>query len=171
MRPFRDEIGMNLDSTLEMEKGEDGETVRTRKCVIVAIAFALGIAPVHATSADVSVTDAWFRALPSGLPAAGYFTLRNSGGAIKLTGANSSACGMLMLHKSENTNGMSSMGDVKSVDVPAGGQVAFAPGGYHLMCMAPAAAMKPGAHLSVTLQFLDGSTKTADFAVRNAAGK
>jgi copper(I)-binding protein len=133
--------------------------------------FVLGCAPVYATPADVSVTNAWFRALPSGLPAGGYFTLRNSGEAIRLTGATSSACGMLMLHKSENTNGMSSMEDVQSVDVPAGGQVVFAPGAYHLMCMAPAAAMKPGGHLSVTLQFSDGSTKTADFAVRNAAGK
>ena len=61
---------------------------------------------------------------------------------------------------------------VKScVDIPAGGSVAFAPNGYHLMCMSPTPEMKPGASVPVTLLFQGGEKLTANFAVRNAAGK
>jgi copper(I)-binding protein len=63
------------------------------------------------------------------------------------------------------------MDDVPSLEVPPGGAIAFAPGGYHLMCMNPTAAMKPGATVAVTFSFKGGSTLMADFAVRDAAGK
>jgi periplasmic copper chaperone A len=133
--------------------------------------FALLIA-TPAFAAQVTVTNAWFRALPAKLPSGGYFTLHNGGAApITLTGAESPACGMLMLHKSSDMNGMSSMSDVASVPVPAGGTLQFAPGGYHLMCMNPAPAMKPGASVSVTLDFADGTKATLLFAVKNAAGR
>jgi copper(I)-binding protein len=90
---------------------------------------------------------------------------------VALASASSSACGMLMMHKSEEMNGMGSMQDVSSVAVPAGGTVKFAPGGYHLMCMNPTAAIKPGGSVSVTLNFSDGNKIDTLFAVRNAQGK
>jgi copper(I)-binding protein len=120
----------------------------------------------------LALRDAWFRALPAGLPAGGYFTLRNNGSQrAVLTGAQSAACGMLMLHQSSNSGGTSSMAHVTAVDVPAGGSVAFAPNGYHLMCTEPKPEMKPGASVPVTLLFQGGEKLTANFAVRNAAGK
>lgn len=128
-------------------------------------------APAFAAAPAV-VSDAWFRALPSDLPAGGYFTLRNTGSAtLTLIGAASPACGMLMLHKSDESGGMSRMQDVSALEVPPAGAVQFAPGGYHLMCMNPTAAMKPGATVTVTFSFKGGSTLMADFAVRDAAGK
>ena len=128
--------------------------------------------PACAFAAPVQVSDAWIRALPAGLPAAGYFTLHNtSPKEVALTSAASPACGMLMLHKSSEAGGMGSMEDVQSVAVPAGGTVKFAPGGYHLMCMSPAASLKPGASVGVALGFSDGSKVAAAFAVKNAQGK
>jgi periplasmic copper chaperone A len=128
--------------------------------------------PACASAGPVQVIGAWIRALPAGLPAAGYFTLHNtSSKEVELARASSAACGMLMLHKSEEQGGMGSMQDVTSVAVPAGGTVKFAPGGYHLMCMNPTAAIKPGGNVSVTLDFSDGSQVAALFAVRNAQGK
>jgi len=124
-----------------------------------------------ASAAQVNVSGAWFRALPSSLPAGGYFTLHNGGADIRLTGARSPACGMLMLHKSTESGGMSSMAMVESIDVPAGGTVEFSPGGYHLMCTDPTSAMTPGAQASVTFKFSDGTTTTVNFAVKNANGK
>ena len=76
-----------------------------------------------------------------------------------------------MLHQSVESGGVSKMMDVKNVPVPAGGSIAFAPGGYHLMCMNPGAAMAPGSHVPVSLVFADGSKVQADFAVKNAVGK
>jgi periplasmic copper chaperone A len=123
-----------------------------------------------AQAGGVTVTDAWIRALPPSVPSGGYFTLHN--GTVKpvtLTTAQSPACGMLMLHKSDSAAGMTSMDDVTELVVPAGGTVKFAPGGYHLMCMEATA--KPGQHVPVTLNFRGGAKVTASFAVRNAAGK
>jgi hypothetical protein len=76
-----------------------------------------------------------------------------------------------MLHKSEMTGGMSSMHHVDEVDVPGGGSIAFAPGGYHLMCMQATSAITPGTKVPVTLLFKNGSKLIVSFAVRNAAGK
>jgi copper(I)-binding protein len=125
-----------------------------------------------AFSANVAISNAWFRALPSGQPAGGYFTMKNSGSApVELVAAETAACGMLMLHQSVSSGGMSRMEDVKSVNVPAGGTVSFAPGGYHLMCVNPGAVVTPGRSVPVTLVFSDGSKSHADFTVKNAAGE
>jgi copper(I)-binding protein len=140
------------------------------KRIEIALAALLVAGPVWA--GPVQVSDAWIRSLPAKLPAAGYFTLHNmSAKDVSLTGAQSSACGMLMMHKSTQNGGMGSMDDVASVAVPAGGTVKFAPGGYHLMCMDPAPAVAPGATVSITLSFSDGSKSQTGFAVKNAQGK
>jgi hypothetical protein len=135
-------------------------------------ALVLLVAATGAAQADsgVMVSDAWIRALPPSVPSGGYFTLHNgTAKPVTLTTAQSPACGMLMLHKSNSMTGMSSMDDVSEVIVPAGGTVKFAPGGYHLMCTEATA--KPGQKIPVTLNFRGGAKLTATFAVRNAAGK
>jgi len=136
---------------------------------------AAGEAPAAGAAAPagvLAVSDGWFRALPGNIPAGGYFTLRNNGRqAVVLTGAASPACGSIMLHQTVSGGGMAGMKHVASLDVPAGGSVSFAPGGHHLMCLEPKAAMKPGGAVPVTLQFQGGTTLTANFTVRNAAGK
>ena len=138
---------------------------------ICACALLLGVGPAFAAG-PLGVSDAWIRAMPAGIPSGGYFTLHNNGAKdAVLTGAATPACGSLMLHQSEMTGGMSSMHHVDEVDVPAGGRVAFAPGGYHLMCMQATSAITPGGNVPVTLMFKDGSKVTASFSVRNAAGK
>ena len=142
----------------------------------LAAAALLMSAPVCAAqaadAADLVVKDGWFRTLPGNLPAGGYFTLHNGSTAVAtLTGAESPACGMLMLHKSESEGGAMKMLDVASVPVPVGGDITFAPGGYHLMCMDAKPEMKPGATVPVTLDFADGSKVTSNFAVKNAKGQ
>jgi len=140
--------------------------------VLGAAAAVAALIPGAAQAGAVSVTNGWIRALPGNAPAGGYFELANgTAKAVVLTGASSSACGMLMLHKTEETSGMASMDDVAQIPVAAGAHLSFAPGGYHLMCMDPTAAIRPGGRVAVTLSFADGSKVTADFAVRNATGR
>lgn len=134
----------------------------------LSVAFVLAATP--ALAAGVTVSDAWFRSLPGTLPAGGYMVLHNGGDKdAVLTAASSPACGMIMLHKSENTNGMSGMEMADTITVPAHGNFAFAPGSYHLMCMQPA--MKIGTNVPVTLTFADGTKVTMQFAVKNAKGQ
>lgn len=118
----------------------------------------------------ITVSQPWFRYLLPQVPAGGYMTLANaSNQPLVLTGAASPACGMLMLHKSEQSGGMESMRAVPSVTVPAKGKFEFGLSGYHLMCMQPK--MEVGQSVPVTLTFADGETVTASFAVRNAKGE
>ena len=138
-------------------------------------AAALGLlaaAGAGAAETQLTVTDAWMRATIPGRPAAGYFTLANkSAVAVTLLRAASPACQPMMLHQSLSTGGVDRMVMVKSIKVPAKGSVSFAPGGYHLMCMAPTADVTPGKSVPVTLTFGDGTILTESFPVRNAAGK
>lgn len=130
----------------------------------------VAVVTMPAEAAGAAISNAWFRTLPNALPAAGYFTLKNAGTKpLSLTGADSPACGMLMLHKTDR--GMNHMSMVDSVDVPAGGTLTFAPGGYHLMCMDPTAMMRPGTNVPVTLKFADGTTLKAEFPAKSATGK
>ena len=139
--------------------------------IILAVTFTAGAGAAFSAGA-ITIHDGWIRALPAGVPSGGYFTLHNgSGKDLVLTGAASRACGMLMLHKSENMGGMSKMEHVAEIPVPQGQDLVFAPGGYHLMCMDAKPEIKPGAKVPVTLSFKDGTQVIAVFAVRNAMGK
>jgi copper(I)-binding protein len=128
--------------------------------------------PAMAAPADIVVHDAWIRALPGSAPSGGYFILQNNGKQMQtLIEAQSDACGMLMLHISENKGGMSTMHHVDGADVAPGGTLRFEPGGYHLMCVDARPVIKPGASVPVTLLFKSGEKLTVSFAVRSAAGK
>jgi periplasmic copper chaperone A len=133
---------------------------------------ALALSGFASAAPQIAVTDAWIRALPGKLPAGGYFTLHNgTAKTLTLKGAASSACGSLMLHKSDTMGGMASMSDVATIDVPAGGTLTFAPGGLHLMCMDPRPQLQRGAEVTVTLQFQGGAQLPVRFHVRGANGR
>ena len=77
--------------------------------------FALLASRAAAQAAPVDVTDAWFRSLPGKLPDGGYFTAQdNPGREIDITGVNSAACGMLMMHQSSSKGGMSGMDSINA---------------------------------------------------------
>ena len=150
-------------------KGENMRLLHSLSAALV-IVWAIG---GSAYAADVVITNAWFRALPAGLPAGGYFVLTNTGSrTATLKGASSSACGQLMLHRSLETGGMSRMEMVRKIRIAPHRHVVFRPGGYHLMCMHPdTLKMKPGSNVAVTLNFTDGTKTATSFVVRNALGK
>ena len=125
---------------------------------------------IAANAAPFDVSGAWFRSLPGKAPAGGYFTgQNNTSREVVITGASSDVCGMLMIHQSSNKGGMTGMHMMEEVKVPAGGKIAFAPGGYHLMCEQPK--MKIGGKVPVTLHFAGGNSVAVAFEVRGAAGK
>ncbi len=141
--------------------------------LLCALVGALVAGPAAwAAEPGLTVSDPWLRLVLPSRPAAGYLTLSNASDEARvLVGAEASACGMVMLHRSVQENGQERMEMVKSVAVPAHGEVQFAPGGYHLMCMTPGKEVTPGQSVPVTLRFADGGTVTASFPVRGATGK
>jgi copper(I)-binding protein len=125
---------------------------------------------IAASAAPFEITDAWFRSLPGKLPAGGYFTAQNNTSRdVAITGARADGCGMLMIHQSTAKGGMSGMDMLTRVTVPAGGQVRFAPGGYHLMCTD--ARLKIGTKMPVLINLSDGTAIAVAFSVRGATGK
>jgi copper(I)-binding protein len=125
-----------------------------------------------AWAAGLSVSEAWIRHLPAGVPAGGYFTLQNQGKkAVTLVGASSPAYGMAMMHKTFEESGLSKMIAVDRIDVPAGGKLVFGPGAYHLMLVRAAHDIKIGSKIPVALKFSDGQKITAQFEVRGPTAK
>lgn len=135
-----------------------------------ALCSFLFAAPVF--PAELEISNGWVRLLPAGVPAAGYFELRNSGGTgAELVGASSPAFGQAMLHRSAEDEGRSTMMHVRHVEVPAGGKIVFKPGGYHVMLTKPTRALRIGDKVPLTLEFGSGAKVTAQFDVRGPAGR
>ena len=140
-------------------------------CLVLAGALT-GTTTTRAAEQGVLVSEPWMRFIMPSRPAAGYFTLSNKTARDRiLVGAASPACGKLMLHRSISENGTDRMAMVKGIDVPAHGEVVFAPGGYHLMCLSPSRDMIPGHSVPVTLRFKSGAELTTNFPVRGVTGK
>ncbi len=118
----------------------------------------------------ISVKDAWVRWLPNGLPAAGYVTLVNaSDKPVDLVDISSKDYGDAMLHQTVSSGSSQKMVMVDKLTVPAHGQVAIAPGGYHVMLEDAKHKVAPGDTVHLTLKFSDGETLDTPFAVKSPA--
>jgi copper(I)-binding protein len=93
----------------------------------------------------------------SGVISALYLTLQNStGAAVQLTGVETEVARVVELHQTANQNGLMQMRPVESVEVPAGGEVLFKPGGFHIMLIDINRPLEPGDEVAVTLSFNTG---------------
>ena len=115
-------------------------------------------------AAELEVSEARLRLLPGDLPAAGYFTLTNtSEKGVTLTGADSPAFGNVMMHRSVNQDGVTRMEPVAQLELAAGEQVEFAPGGYHLMLMKRVRPLVVGDDVEVNLHFAGNQRQRVTF--------
>jgi copper(I)-binding protein len=142
------------------------------KGILLGLWIAVAAVAAAATPASaIAISDAWIRWLPANLPAGGYVTLRNTGARVQvLTGATSPDFGEVSLHHSFLRDGVSQMQPVSRVEIPPGGTLSLAAGGYHLMLEQPTRPLKPGDQVSITLHFAGGSSTTARFEVRSPSG-
>ncbi|SDV51193.1 copper chaperone PCu(A)C [Chitinasiproducens palmae] len=131
--------------------------------------------PALAAPADAgapAVQACWVRAMPGNLPSSAYFDVQNPARkALKLVGVDSPAFGMAMMHRSSSEGGVARMMMVDSVDIPAGGKLSFAPGGYHVMLEEAKQPLAVGATVPLTLQFDGHAPITASCVVRPAAAR
>lgn len=80
------------------------------------------------------IDQAWVRLSPNkGTPSAGYFVVHGGDAGVQLRGVLTDYALKVEMHETISKDGMTTMERVESVDVPPKGQVAFAPGGKHLM--------------------------------------
>jgi len=116
--------------------------------------------------------EGWLRLPPgAGMPmAAGFGRFDNAcGQALAVVSASSPAFGDVSLHESFQAGGVNRMREVARLPLPAGGRVALAPGGLHLMLMDPRQALAEGGSVPVTFTLEDGRTVEATLQVRKTA--
>ncbi|MEW6164737.1 MAG: copper chaperone PCu(A)C [Pseudomonadota bacterium] len=127
------------------------------------LASALFAAPALAAGAadQISVVDPYVRMAPPGAQATGAFMLLKNGGDkdVAAVKASSAAAKVTELHTHINDGGVMRMRQVKEIVVPARGETALKPGGYHVMLIDMKAPLKEGDHVMITLGFADGSSK------------
>jgi copper(I)-binding protein len=125
-------------------------------------------AAVGAEACAPTIEAPWIRAAPPGAASlAGYLVLRNGcDAAVTVTGVESLDFGMPMIHRTTDAGGVSRMRTAGVLEVRAGGELRFAPGGLHLMLMHPKRALKEGDVARVRLVLADGRRIFAEFPVR-----
>jgi periplasmic copper chaperone A len=112
---------------------------RTAQFMAIATAMVLSmviLTPVYAQSkAELSVSGAWIRAsAPMQANGAGYAAIQNkSAKADRLLSAYADVAERVELHTIITENGVAQMRQVTGIDIPAGGTVNLAPGGFHVM--------------------------------------
>ncbi len=117
---------------------------------------------------DLEIGHPWSRATPAGAKVAGgYFTITNNGSAPdRLLSISSDDSDKAELHEMAVKDGVMTMRPVAGgLEIPAGGKVALAPGGYHLMFIGLKRQPKQGEKFSATLTFEKAGTVSVDFAV------
>jgi len=113
-----------------------------------------------------TVSGAWVRAAPAGGQTAGYLTITGGTAADALVSASSPGASMVELHETSMDSGMVGMHAVESLAIPAGGSVALAPGGYHLMIMGLGQALSAGGAFQIDLVFQHAGKVTVQAEVR-----
>ena len=135
------------------------------RIIFLTACFALlvgsSLAYGHGKGATVEVHHAWVRPTPPGTTlTAMYGVIHNSGNEPdRLLSASCSAARAAEIHEVVTKDGMMHMRPVEGgVMVPARGEAALAPGGYHLMLIGLKRPVKPGDTLKVRLTFLKAGT-------------
>jgi periplasmic copper chaperone A len=146
-------------------------SIKFKSPAVLAAVFAVALsfaATAHAAGAQaVTAQNGWVRWLPNNLPAAGYVTLVNAGDKpVDLIDISSDDYGSAMLHQTVSNGSTQKMVMVDKLTVPAHGQVAISPGGYHVMLEDAKHKIAPGDIVHLKLQFSDGETLNTPFAVK-----
>jgi copper(I)-binding protein len=138
----------------------------------LALFVAAGAICLPALAGGATVSEPWLRYIPGGAPSAGYFKLTNEGARpVTLVGAECGDFGRVMMHRTIERGGISTMRPVHELTIAPGRSMHFAPGGYHLMMMRPKHPLRPGGRLPVKLRFSDGSTLSAEFLVKSPGAR
>ncbi len=120
----------------------------------------------------LQVRDAFIRELPPGQTvSAGFFTLANSGKApIALVAATCDVADRVEIHAHRMSGGAMRMEQLHRIEVPAGGELQFKPGGLHLMLIDLKRPLRAGDSVAVTLLDERGGAHRVELPVIDARG-
>lgn len=112
---------------------------------------------------DITVSDAFARATAGKAKAGGGFLkIKNAGAADRLISASSGVAARTELHTHIKDGDVMRMRKVEGIDVPANGEVALKPGGFHVMFMKLHGPLKKGEKFPLELTFEKAGKVTID---------
>lgn len=125
----------------------------------------------HATAGAPAVTQVWSRAMPPSAPTgAVYFTLRNPGDkADRLIDVRTPRAEKAELHTHVHEGEVMRMQRIDAVDVPAGGEVEFKPGGHHVMLFKLSEPLVAGEQFPLTLIFENAGEVDIEVSIQDQA--
>ncbi len=125
----------------------------------------------HMKDGMPAVTQVWSRAMPPSAPTgAVYFSLNNPGDTPdRLIGVQTPRAAKAELHTHVHKGEVMRMERIDSVEVPAGGEVTFKPGGSHVMLIELSEPLVAGKHFPLTLIFENAGEITVDAAIEEQA--
>ena len=105
---------------------------------------------------------------PSAQVSAGYLQIGNPGDeADRLVSVETDAAERVEIHEMDEVDGVMRMREVEGgLEIPAGGQVALQPGGYHLMLMGAREGLEAGQQVDAVLVFERAGRVEVAFDVR-----
>lgn len=122
---------------------------------------------------ELEIGHPWARMTPAGATVGGgYLSVHNEGKeADTLVSATSEVAERVEIHEMSVSDGVMKMRMLpEGVTIPAGAEVALAPGGYHLMMMGLKQPLKEGESFKGTLTFAKAGTVNVEFKVEGMAG-
>ncbi|TCS43746.1 copper chaperone PCu(A)C [Reinekea marinisedimentorum] len=122
---------------------------------LLLISMALSVTAFADAVSQIEIHQPWARVSPPGAPSAGFMLVQNHGSSDDvLLSVSGDFAARLELHLSHMEDGVMKMTEQKEgIVIPAGGEVLFKPGSYHLMFMGLAKPFVAGEVYRVTLQF------------------
>jgi len=121
--------------------------------------------------APTYIDQAWVRLSPNkDTPSAGYFVAHGGDAGTQLRGVLTDYALKVEMHESVEKNGMMTMQPIDSVDIPAKGTVAFAPGGKHLMLWGVNDTAINRGKMQLTFLLANGDRLLVDAVIRKPEG-
>ena len=139
---------------------------RTAAAFLVLAAPVVPAAAQQAATDNLEISGGFARATaPMAQVGAGFLTIRSRGEADRLIGYTTPACNRPELHTHIDNNGVMQMRQVDGIDVPAGGEVVLAPGGFHMMMIDLTRPLVEGETVPITLRFARAGEVAVDIPV------
>jgi copper(I)-binding protein len=108
----------------------------------------------------------------AGRPGVAYFTAHQNGdGARAIAAVHVEGAGRSEIHETRQVQGASRMARVEQVPLTRGKELAFAPGGYHVMLFDLAPTLTAGSTAELTVTFENGDKATVEATVEAVGGK
>ena len=139
--------------------------------VLAALLLPACFANAHEyTVGELEIAHPWSQELPPNAPTvAAYFVIHNSGKtADRLLSVDSPISAVAELHEHVMQGDLMKMQQVPSVDIPAGGNVMFAPMAYHVMLvnLKDRSLLSDGKRFPLTMHFEKAGNVTVEVSVQ-----